>query len=81
MNKNKKKNSKAEEKPTKYYRVFFFTPEGNKVELSGNWTEDNINYIKENIGRDSTYNGNNGSINLRFFYGVTFNEEKEERKE
>ena len=57
---------------------FYLGADTNKhTTIVTNFTQDEVEWIKSNIGRDAVFNMKSTSINLRFYANVTFSKNGE----
>jgi len=70
-----KKKSTIKSEETKY-KITLYTPQGATNQTSGYFTKEQVEQLKENIGRDFVYTCDTASFNLKFYHAVTVEAEK-----
>lgn len=76
----KTKDSNINDEKLKNYKVILTSPKGSVVTITGDFSEDTLKLIKENIGKDIVYESSDGATNLRFFMNVRIEEMEGEEK-
>lgn len=54
----------------KQYKITFYTPQGAINQMTGKFSEEELEQLKSNIGRDFVYIGGNASFNLKFYHAM-----------
>ncbi len=64
----------------KQFNVTFYTPQGAINKMTGKFSEEELEQLKSNIGRDFVYIGCNASFNLKFYHAMNVDVDDIEEK-